>query len=693
MVGLKIIVLHQHLIASMGKIKRSTNKSRSNPLARTKPASTVTKSDGDAIRRNQIVPVVQNLQRGGQDTLNALIVAQIIAQDDTLRPLLLKERLLKAILEHCIPQSNTTSIKTQTLALLQVVVEEEGYEAGIFLFRNKILDTIESCLASIRDDIQALDPQFVQYTYGLIGALAACDETIFDSISERFLPELGTMTARLIEMITSTENNIQSNVQVLDAICETCSFLSDRNEPFLECFNMQNMDIALRWAHASVPTKIFGNYFMLNAVESWLSQSAEPEEIERAMKSILNTCLDCTQQLNPKDLAEQSNLMTTLLHSLSQQQDQNASMNTPEFQALYSKYLSAKVLMNSAQTLLELLAAIAETYEEGFGGSASGSDETQPSVGANDEEEAEQGENETDQDYFDRMIERAEQKRRMLDMPNDIDFSQDGNSKANSNSTQSILDILNDSALPWAVQNLQVDQTQPMAMTALNNISWTLSAELNTNNNDKWAAHAKELWLNLVSSYFGTNKNTSDLETLCGCIGSLGAVAQAFKGHVPLQVGETLVVPVIIGSCERIKHEFGQTDAEQVSQYIEKALDVLACVTVATATGENSDPSTAAMVGAFIMDDLLADLTNVPVPLLVRSLNAIFDIFGDKAYSYDTPVFVASNYLGRLQQQLPIARKLAKRVDKKKEPELRAIIDEAVSNLGRFIEYKQDERS
>lgn len=728
----------------MGKIKRN-QRARTNPLSRNTPtpssstsnihAKTNQLQDADEknMRQTQIAPVMERLQQEGSARNEGLTIIAALADDSSFRKLLLKERLLKVLLEQCLPDPSM-EIKTKTLGVLQTVCVEEGYETGIFLYRNKILDVIEQCLAKIRDELQAqshtLDPEFIQYTYGLLGALAACDETIFEEISERFLPELGTVTTKLVEEITSTSPNQGASVQstLLDTICEASSILSESNESLLSSLSAQTMERVLAWPQASFSTKIFVNYFLLNVVESWLSQSAEPEEVERAMSNILVSVMTCVRQQMSmdqlKEAVDQTDL-SSLLHSSGKGSENINLLDlslSSEFRTIHAKFAHAREVINAAQTSLELLAAVAQTYEVGFGGSGglssqSAADGEASAVGGSTDnpDDLEQGENETDQEYFDRMIDRAEQKRRMLDMPTDIDFSSESKKAAASrdgaaptpstsndaSSNTSILDILNNQALPWAVQCLSVVETRPMAMTALNNITWTLSTELSVAANPTWSNHAKELWINLINQLLGQGNDsnsmleTADIETLCGCVGTLGAVAATFKGHVPREVNGILVIPALVGTCEKVKHSFAN-DTESLSQYIEKAIDVLTSLTLATSQDASIDSSSeehpAAIVGYLLVDEILSSAENTPVSLLVKSLDAVYDVFGDAEYVYDGPVFANRQYLEKLQQLLPIIRKIAKHVDKKKNPELRAVVDEAISNLGRFIQYKKEER-
>jgi hypothetical protein len=74
--------------------------------------------------------------------------------------------------------------------------------------------------------------------------------------------------------------------------------------------------------------------------------------------------------------------------------------------------------------------------------------------------------------------------------------------------------------------------------------------------------------------------------------------------------------------------------------------------------------------------------------LATQSLDSLFDIYADETRDYDA-VFRSSGYLGALEALQSSWRTRAKQVDRRKEAELRAMADEAGTNLGAFIAYRR----
>ncbi|CAG8597124.1 14858_t:CDS:10 [Funneliformis caledonium] len=100
------------------------------------------------------------------------------------------------------------------------------------------------------------------------------------------------------------------------------------------------------------------------------------------------------------------------------------------------------------------------------------------------------------------------------------------------------------------------------------------------------------------------------------------------------------------------------------------------------------------LIGAFLVE-IIQDLSRTvspPIDCITESLNAIYDIYADKDFDYDEPVFVHEGYLQMLESVIDNVHNMAKSIDKRKSPEQRLRVDEAYTNLVAFIRYKKDER-
>ena len=95
-------------------------------------------------------------------------------------------------------------------------------------------------------------------------------------------------------------------------------------------------------------------------------------------------------------------------------------------------------------------------------------------------------------------------------------------------------------------------------------------------------------------------------------------------------------------------------------------------------------------IGSFLINALIK-VPTTPIPCVIAALDGLFLIYADKAYSYDEPVFRGQGFLSMLEQIRPNLIKLSKSVDKRREPDMKGILQESVRELGRFIKYKNDE--
>jgi hypothetical protein len=68
------------------------------------------------------------------------------------------------------------------------------------------------------------------------------------------------------------------------------------------------------------------------------------------------------------------------------------------------------------------------------------------------------------------------------------------------------------------------------------------------------------------------------------------------------------------------------------------------------------------------------------------------DVYADEKYPYDQDVFWADGFLDHLEGVQHNVKLAAKRVDKRTMGELRVRADEALLNLGRFLQYKKKHR-
>ncbi|KAG0341537.1 hypothetical protein BG004_005993 [Podila humilis] len=95
------------------------------------------------------------------------------------------------------------------------------------------------------------------------------------------------------------------------------------------------------------------------------------------------------------------------------------------------------------------------------------------------------------------------------------------------------------------------------------------------------------------------------------------------------------------------------------------------------------------IIGDFLMNLLK---NNPSTEACVEALNAIYDIYADKDFDYDLPVFVQGNYNQELKGMVKMVKFMVRNIDRRKNKDLRNRADEAAMNLVEFVKYKEKER-
>lgn len=237
---------------------------------------------------------------------------------------------------------------------------------------------------------------------------------------------------------------------------------------------------------------------------------------------------------------------------------------------------------------------------------------------------------------------------------------------------------------------------QDLALSALNNIAWTISSiDFSTGHLESlhkfWSALVQHIWDAVISPVLASN--TADIDLASSITSLAWAVSRSVQGAVEIkaeehrkfmalyQASRTLSTPTFNGTKK--SHE-DNTDVFQGLGV--KTIGVLGRLAL--------DPAPAQLnreIGVFLITILTA-IPDTPAADAVEALNQIFDIYADKSFACDQAVFWADGFYKHLEEILPKAKQMAKKVDKRKFTELRDRADEAVLNLGRFLKYKRFER-
>jgi hypothetical protein len=228
---------------------------------------------------------------------------------------------------------------------------------------------------------------------------------------------------------------------------------------------------------------------------------------------------------------------------------------------------------------------------------------------------------------------------------------------------------------------------QSLALSALNNISWSVSMvdfddEQSAGIQRAWSPIGKSVWQNVITPILSSD--TADVTLATQVTGLAWAVARTLRSETPLKPGEHNKFISLYQATRG--SEATKNDDDPFQGLGVKCIGVLGQLAL--------DPAPASLnrdIGMFLIT-LLASLPETPVADAVEALNQVFDIYGDEEFAYDREVFWKDNFLKHLEDLRPKAKAMVKTVDKRTHAELRMRADEALLNLEQFIAYKNRHR-
>ncbi|WWC96818.1 hypothetical protein V866_003693 [Kwoniella sp. B9012] len=111
----------------------------------------------------------------------------------------------------------------------------------------------------------------------------------------------------------------------------------------------------------------------------------------------------------------------------------------------------------------------------------------------------------------------------------------------------------------------------------------------------------------------------------------------------------------------------------------------------ALAARENVSVDENKVIGTWLIQ-VLTTSPSLSAEVLIAILNAIIDIYADETRSYDSPVFVQGGFLTQLSGTVAKVRSEVKKIDKRKDRQLRTQGEEVYENLTAFIKYRRSLR-
>ncbi|KKY38552.1 putative arm-like repeat-containing protein [Diaporthe ampelina] len=669
----------------MGKSRRNrAHAHRADPIsAAIKPVKAPTDPELAALREKRILPVIKDLRSVDPRARSAAAgaVANIV-QDAKCRKLLLREQIVPIVLTETLTDASLDS-RAAGWEILRVIASEEESDFCVHLFRLDALTAIEhagkNIIQTIAEPSFSKAPKAQQQVMwnittaliALINALATARDEILDAIASNpqivpFLCLLVTHTSTPYETSTEALSCLMSlsedNLKVSQLILADPSSCFRTLTKFKEgtdvksvysCGVLHNVFSSLEWHDGSPGQDGATDAQLIPSLSRVLERTRQepktnqiggvsPEAASLALEILASIATDLqgTVAKGDKDKEEWDGI-----------EDDEAMEEDGDDEA----------------------------KQEGDDGDTDLADPMEAD-GAEDEEDDEMDEDamEADLDLITRGDDDAEDDSGIDDLPTLKEFM-----------TKAVPHIVRMANLVPASDEAVAVQSE--AFSALNNISWTLSCfDYSETGNagilKAWTPAAKRIWSNVIAPVLMTD--TADI-SLASLVTSIAwAISRTLQGSTPL-VGDEhrKFIALYKASKGLIAKPEDQGSQEEADPF--QALGVK-CVGVLGQLAQDPAPiSLNREVGIFLITILNA-LPDTPAADAVEALNQIMDVYGNETHTCDKDVFWKDNFLKHLEEILPKAKAVAKTIDKRSATaELRLRADEAVLNLGRFIQYKK----
>ncbi|KAL2761161.1 hypothetical protein ACRALDRAFT_2092563 [Sodiomyces alcalophilus JCM 7366] len=671
----------------MGKSRRNRARpSRKEPIQKTvKPPSD---PELAALREKSILPVIRDLQSSDTKarTAAASAVANLVG-DARCRKLLLRERVVHIVLGETLTDSGLES-RAAGWEILRVLAEEEEADFCIHLYRQDVLTALEfaakSTLKSLAPTEGKLTKAELKVVWSIIHSLVALTSTLSEADDEilEAIVGLDSIIRLLFAVIAVSESPASIRLDALSCLMTLTEdnrraaelVVADEDpKPFSALLQLQGGQGASRVLACGVLHNIF------SALKWYEGNPGNKQLSDASLARTLSEALQVAMSGGDRSSDE--------LPANSQWSQQSEVLQ-----------LALEILASIGTTLQESMASSHVKEEEEWGGiedddamdeDGDGDDAKDPEV------RAAKVDDEMDEDD----IADIEADMAMVTGADDDDADDSPSEHL------STLRELVQRAIPEIIrlinlsgQSQEYVPLQAPALSALNNMAWSVSCfDFSMDENAPilkvWEPAGKSIWENVVAAVLASD--TADIELASKVTSLAWAVSRTLPGGRLQLTGDEHKKFISLYHAATKLHQKSSSDGQGQDTPSKdgnedpfqglgvKCIGVLGQLALSPAPVPLNRE-----IGVFLLG-VLSNLPESPVADVVEALNQLFDIYGDEEYAYDKEVFWKENFLDLLEKALPLVKAATKTVDKRTSLELRSRGDEAVLNLGRFIQYKK----
>ncbi|KAI1103119.1 hypothetical protein F4804DRAFT_244700 [Jackrogersella minutella] len=652
----------------MGKSRRNRAKGGHHPDPIGKPVKPPSDPELAALREKSILPVLRDLQspEPKSRTAAAGAVANIV-QDARCRKLLLREKIVHILLNETLADTSLES-RAAGWEILRVLTAEEEPDFCIHLYRLDILTAMSHACFNIRKTLTTQHPVFSKTT--------KAEQNVVWSITESILSILSALAEAHDEALEAAVRN-EAIVRLFFILLNINTTTGPVLNSALSCMITLTEDNQ-HFAEAIIADNATGCY---NRLTTFKNSDGYKAVLASAVLHNIFSALQWNDQNPGKNGACDAVLIPVLSRALHSTQLKGS---TPRGEG---SMIPAEVV----QLALEVLASIGTDLQGTFDkGSSKKVKKPVESIDKDVAMETDSG----DEQLSDNELAEEDDDMDEDEMEADMEMvtGVDGDDKPEGIDDLPTLKALLHTAIPRIMGLIQAcssdDEASKLilnhAITALNNISWTVSCfdfddKSNTAILRAWTPVAHRLWEQVVATVL--SNDTSDIQ-LAAIVTSLAwAVARTLHGQTFLNGDE----PKKFVSLYHASRNLNEDLDDPFQGLGVKCIGVLGQLALAAPSPLNRE------IGIFLVT-VVKGLPETPAADVVEALNQVFDIYGDENKEWDKDVFWKNNFLHHLQEVVSLVKVMVKTIDKRTSNELRVRAEDANLNLSRFIQYKQKHR-
>lgn len=645
----------------MAKLKRGkrNQRARHNPMGQKGVGSGMDSKQDETTRNTKILPLLEKLQSSSpNDKSMALGAITVLAEDEKMRKMMMKEKLIQIVMEKCLTDNNDELI-VEAFGLLRNLGIDEGYDVLKYYWRSNIWVTIEASLAKVEQSFKFLQENkdltlsrstnvmdlnagsnkkkedekskqqllfdFTEHIISLIIILGNSSDDLYESVFDKLDPVL----TFVIHLINYNISHQKLTNKLHNCLLEFIYEFSNESDAFIK--KLQLTELSLPGLESFAGTKF---------QESNALGKTYVEGIKFHLNEVINNGAD-KYTIGYDILAHLFNNLSNIdLQELKKNLTPNDNANEPiknsGIKDDYERKQSCRNNLTNLEIAVDLTTSIFEY------------------LAIND-------------DF-----------RQSVVLPEEI------------------VELIFKTILPSLVELIQFELNNNGSLllldkltVCLNNLAWLMISIENTP--IKWFESSSQVW-ELVLKV----SSSEDEAIQANSLNILWALVKAFGLEIKSQVSVDMVNLLINkgqGYMNQLQDEKNSLTFEQVNCYLSIVgfTGNLAVIIENTEITFNISEFLLKTIQVFIVPQ---NHQNDPkrIELVIESINVLFDIFGDKDYSYDYEIFVQQDYLNKLSGLVTPMKDMYKKVDKNRFGDLKIRAEETWNNLERFIKYKQSER-